>query len=254
MKRILITVTLIFALASTSATAQDYFNGSFNINFWTPDSDNTDNAITLLVSENRLRVTGLGDVTPSNGMMQGLSTDDILIRIDHQDFVIMVSESEALQIKQVEIEAMMNMMKSMSGASQQPGQAQSKQKQSDVTIRETNETRRINGFNTRKLVVTEADSNVEAHVWVSDDFRVNWGMLTKVWSSVSDDSGVASFSEIVSGGQTPLLVEAFEEGDLVMKVELTNLTRGVEASLLNVPTGVELMSFQDMMLKRMRQH
>lgn len=253
MKRILITFTLIFALAATSATAQDYFNGSFNINFWTPDSDDNDSAIALLVSENRLRVTGMGDVTPSNGMMQGLSTDDILIRMDHQDFVIMMNDSEALQIKQVEVNAMMNMMRSMSGASQQ-GQAQSQQNQSDVTIRETNETRRINGYNTRKLVVTEADSKVEAHVWVSDEFRVNWGMLTNVWSQVSGDNGLNSLAEIVSGGQTPLLVEAFEEGDLVMKVEITDLNRGVDASLLNVPNGVQLMSLQDMMLKRMRQY
>jgi hypothetical protein len=269
MKTTLITALLFTFLVTSlpqNAWSQSYFTGSFELAVWDEVDGDARIMMNMVVSPERMRVSGVSNTGLANRasgpMAQAFSNDQMLFRLDMQDIVVMTSETTALQIRQAEIQAMINLMsgfsRGSSGSSGSSGAASSTTSSttdSNITITETNETRRIQGFTARKFVLVDADSpEAVAHVWVSESFRVNWGMLLDIPGLLTDWVPVGQVTELFRGGQTPLLLEIFENGVLTSRIGMVNVRQGADTSLFEVPAGVRLMTLQDMILQQMRQY
>jgi len=252
---------LLLAITPSLSLSQNYFTGSFDLAVWDDVQGDARTTMQLMVSPERMRLSGVASTGLSGRatgpMAQALSADQMLFRLDMQDIVVMTSETAALQIKQAEIQAMINLVTGMNrgASSTAAGTAANSSVESDLTITETRETRRIQGFNARKFIMRDAGSpEAVAHVWVSDDFRVNWGMLLEIPGLLTEWVPAGQVAELFRGGQTPLLLEIFENGELTSRVAMVNVQRGVDRSLLDVPSGVRLMSLQEMILQQMRDY
>ncbi|MCC5925994.1 MAG: hypothetical protein JJU41_05485 [Bacteroidetes bacterium] len=227
-------------------SAQSYFTGSFNAVYSAPDSDEA-TTVRVITSPERMLIAGLADVMPSApASMPGMSAERLLLRMDQQDIVFLSDQPTALRMQTQEINAAMNLM---AGMQRQVANAQ----QTAVDIRETSETRRINGYAARKWEVRSPDNDGLMHVWISEDFRVNWGMFASIWRMMTSNGSLSGMADLLQGGQTPLLAEAFdEEGALIFRAELTDIRQGAASGALDVPSGVRLVSLQDMILEQMR--
>jgi hypothetical protein len=251
---------LLLILAVTPVQSQNYFTGSFDLAVWNDVNADAELSMHLLVSPERMRLSGVSNTglagRATGPMAQAMKADQMLLRLDMQDIVIMTSETAALQIKQAEMQAMINLITGMGRAtSGTTANNTSSTVVSDVSITETNETRRVQGYSARKYILTEGDSpNAEVHVWVSEAFRVNWGMLLEIPGLFADYVPAGQIAEMFRGGQTPLLIEIFEDGVLTSRVGMINIKAGADQQLLEVPAGVRLMSLQEMILEQMRQY
>lgn len=237
---------VVFLAAAWPVQAQSFFTGSFNAVYTSSESDDA-GTIRILASPERLLIAGLADVIPSApASMPGMTAERLLLRMDQQDMVFLSDQPTALRMQTQEITAAMNLM---SGMQRQVDTA----RDTPVDIRETRETRRISGYQTRKWIVTSPQNEGEIHVWISEDFRVNWGMFSTVWKMMTNNGSLAGMADLLQGGQTPLLAEGFNaDGSMNFRAELTDIRNGVPSGALDVPSGVRLMSLQDMILEQMR--
>jgi len=241
---------ILLLVLSVSLSAQSYFEGRLKIvqtNFSSGKKDNS--TIDVFVTPNRIKV----ESNKRTVNMQMLGTDDVsevLIRLDLEDLVIHSKDmnNEALKISKADIEAMMNMVNNM--AKQFGGEAKSNN-EPKITLKVTSESKKIAGYKAIKTIVTSSDEpNQELHVWLSTDLNVNLGMLAENWDFL--DTIVTGSNKWLKKGEFPMAVYSYKKGTLVSQVEIIEVKKGkVEASKVEVPKNVQLLSFQDMLMKRM---
>jgi hypothetical protein len=53
---------------------------------------------------------------------------------------------------------------------------------------------------------------------------------------------------------TPILVESYRKGKKISQVEMVNINTQFDRKQLDVPSGVKLITLQEMMLNRMRSY
>jgi hypothetical protein len=248
MKKYLI-LSILCVLPLFAVAQEKQFTGSVTISTYQVNSDgeavNT-REMPIVMSPTRIRIPDL-DKLGSNQVLTSIGTNDMLIRLDQEDFVFMRSATDGVVIKKTELQGMMTMMQMGNNASQPQAKA-------EVDIRQTNERKRINGVDAVKWVVKEKGSTTENFVWISDEFNVNWGMLTESWASVLPGVNILPANDLISGGNTPVRVETFNGGKLVSVVEVKNINANIDRKLLEVPQGVKLTTLQEMMLNRMRNY
>jgi len=238
---------LVMTVAVMPLSAQQYFTGSFSAVI-TSVEDGELNTIQVVASPERLLLSGLGEVVAAvPASMPGMSAERLLIRMDQQDMVFLSGEPTALRMQMQEITAAMNLMAGMNRQSQNS-------QQDLVEVRETRETQRINGFTARKWEIHSKENDNAVHVWISEDFRVNLAMFASVWKMMTTNESLSGIADMLQGGQTPLLVELLNgDGKVQYRAEMTDIRRGVDAGVFEVPDGVRLMTLQDMILNQMRQ-
>lgn len=245
------TLFLILSLMTElHAQAQNDFTGSFVLQ--ARQFDGQGNAtgtrdIPMAVSPHRIKVMGINRLDPT-AVTRNLGASDMLIRLDREDFIFQTSETEAVVVKKQELQLMMNMMNPNAA---RPNPAQST---SNTSIRETNETATVNGYRTRKVIVTDPDRNVEHHAWVTKEININMGMLAESWMNVLPISEITPFTHIVDDMGTPVRIETRRNGQLIGQVDITNINTNMDRSMLEVPGSVKLVTLQEMMLNRMRNY
>jgi hypothetical protein len=222
------------------------FTGSFTLNTHQIDANGNkanERNLPLLISPERVRINDLNRLDPTP-VTNNLGARDMIIRLDVEDFVFLTADQQGIVVKKQELQSMMNLMMGNRG--------NTTTLQPEIESRRTSETKSINGYTANKWVVKEKGSDTENHVWVSDEFNINWGMLTEPWVSGLPGVGLLPVGDMLTGGKTPLLVETIRNGAVVAIVQVGDINPNINYALLNVPNGTKLMTIQEMMLNRMR--
>lgn len=240
---------IIIMLATNILVAQNVgFTGSITFNTYQIDANGNkanERNLPLLISPERVRINDLNRLDPTP-VTNNLGARDMIIRLDVEDFVFLTADQQGIVVKKQELQSMMNLMMGNRG--------NSTSSQPEIESRLTNDTKVINGYATKKWVVKEKGSDTENHVWVSDQFSINWGMLTEPWVGGLPGVGLIPVGEMLTGGKTPILVETVRNGAIIAIVQVADINPNINKALLNVPTGTKLMTIQEMMLNRMRNY
>lgn len=204
----------------------------------------------LLLTPERIRIASLDNVGGYT-VMQGMKSEGVLIRLDLRDFIFMTGDKTAMKISKEELVSMFNMMKSMaeySGSGEQP-------QTPEYRINKTGETQSFKGYTCEKMVISSEESPGERLVaWLTYDEPVNWGMMTESWGEGAqalfpDD---LPMQEILDKQALPIRVERHVGGKLIEGMEATNISKErLSRDLIEIPTDVQVMSMQDMMMQNM---
>lgn len=246
MKYVLLLVALIGF--TSFGQAQEGFSGSFSLKATQFDATGKavrEASLPMVVSPNRIRMVGVDKLDPT-AVTRNIGAKDVLIRLDQQDFIFQTSDTEAIAIKRQELQLMMNMLGSTATAPTTPP--------ANLSVRQTNETKSLSGYPTTKSVILDRDNNVEHHAWIARNLDVNLGMLTESWTSMLPLKDIASYLQTFDRTGTPLLVESYREGKKISQVEMIDINTRFDRSKLDVPSGVKLITLQEMMLNRMRNY
>jgi hypothetical protein len=241
-------VMLFLVLIPTLVSAQDGFSGTFSLKATQYDADGKavrEAALPMAVSPNRIRMIGVDKLDPT-AVTRNLGAKDVLIRLDQQDFIFQTSDTEAIAIKKQELQLMMNMLGASNGTTSKPP--------ANLSVRQTQESKTLSGYATSKTVILDRDSNIEHHAWIAKNLNVNLGMLTESWTSMLPLKDIASYLQTFDQTGTPLLVESFRDGKKISQVEMIAINTRFDRKLLDVPSGVKLITLQEMMLNRMRNY
>lgn len=186
-------------------------------------------------------------------VLSGISTSGVLVRTDYNDFIFLTGENEALQIKKDDLDGLSSMMKRMGGK-----QDSTKKKSFNWNERvlETGRSQTIHGYPAREFVVKDEDSNGYASIWLTDQIKINWGLLQKTWDDVGSDQTDSEIPVelIMNRNSFPLLIEGYKEEQLVFRVESVSINTGsFDRSVTEIPSGIQLLGFSDLMMNMFRQ-
>ncbi|MDZ7756399.1 hypothetical protein [Rhodohalobacter sp.] len=239
---------LVFFFAFFSGSVYAQFEGQITMDVYSEDKGKIEvSQINLYATPDRIMLQGEDNFS----VMDQMSTDGLLIRNDMKDFVIMTGENQALQVTKIEIEGLVEMLSSWGGESKN---------QKDTPKPEysfSDRTQTILGYETAEMIVTDSENpNKHLSIWLAPEIDINWGMLAEKWNNMpesidSEINGVAQ--EVVFKGKNfPLLIEAVEgdERKAVMKVNNVNRS-SVAKAMVEIPSGITLMSFKDYVFKMM---
>lgn len=241
-------LTLFLLVLPALLGAQDGFSGSFALKATQYDADGKavrEATLPMVVSPSRIRMIGVDKLDPT-AVTRNLGAKDVLIRLDQQDFIFQTSDTEAIAIKKQELQLMMNMLGAANGT---PAKSPA-----NLSVRQTQESKTISGYTTSKTVILDRDNNVEHHAWIARNLDVNLGMLTESWTSMLPLKDMSSYLQTFDKTGTPLLVESFRDGKKISQVEMININTRFDRGQLEVPSGVKLITLQEMMLNRMRNY
>jgi hypothetical protein len=242
------TLSAILLLFSSLLMAQTGFSGSFTLKATQYDAAGQsvrEVNLPMIVTPNRIRMIGINRLDPT-AVTKNIGANDVLIRLDQQDFVFQTTEKEAMVLKKQELQLMMNMFGSATTTPTQPA--------ANLSVRQTSETKSIQGYTTTKVIMTDRDKQQEYHAWIAKDLDVNLGMFTESWTAALPLKDISSFTQAFDKTGTPLLVETYKDNKKVSQVEMLQINTRFDRSQLEVPAGVKLVTLQEMMLNRMRNY
>lgn len=197
---------------------------------------------TVYLTPDRIFVQG----TDEYEMMGEIGTEGVLIRLDEEDFIIMTGEEQALQISKSDIDGMMNMMGG--------GNANSAP-ETEVKIEPTGESRTILDFNCEQYRVEDAETPDEyALFWMTKDVPVDLKALGESWGESLNqmNSEDVPYNQLFDDGLFPLRIESYQRETLINVVEAKEVTETSEArEMVEIPSGVEVLSFQDFLFQNM---
>lgn len=239
---------LVFVLALFSGSVYAQFEGQITMDVYSEDDGKIEvSQVNLYATPNRIMFKGQDNFS----VMDQMSTDGLLIRNDMKDFVIMTEKDQALQVTKVEIEGLVEMLSSWGGDSKE------NQNTPKPDYSFSDRTQTILGYETAEMIITDSENpNKHLSVWLAPEIDINWGMLAEKWNNMpksidSEINGVAQ-DVVFKGKNFPMLVEAVEgdERKTIMKVNNVNRS-SVAKAMVEIPTGVTLMSFKDYVFKMM---
>lgn len=241
------TLVLFTLLFSTAVYAQ--FEGQISMNVYSEDNGEVEvSELNLYATADRIMIKG----EENFDVMDKMSTDGLLIRNDLKDFVIMTGKNQALQVTKVEIEGLVEMLASWGGESEKSSSTPSK---TDYSFSDRTQT--ILGYETAEMIVQDAE-NPEKHlsIWLAPDIDIDWGMMAERWNNMpaSVDAEINGVTQdvIFKGKNFPLLIEAVEGNERTKLMEVKNVNKSsVAKAMVEIPSGVTLMSFKDYVFKMM---
>lgn len=204
------------------------------------DQKNNDN-FTMYVTADRILLQG----DNSYDFIGNIKTEGVLIRLDFKDFVFLTGDEKALQISKSDITSMMNMF----------GNDTESVEDTKVNYQKTGETQTINGYVCEKFIFEEEDERDSyAAVWMTRDLNINWGMLAEPWGEQVDGimNETLPTGLIFREGYFPMKIEAYESGTLRMVTETEEISESsVAKAMVQIPSGVSVLSFQDYLFQRL---
>tara|TARA_R110002096_G_scaffold329006_6_gene523096 strand:- start:64170 stop:64952 length:783 start_codon:yes stop_codon:yes gene_type:complete len=246
-------LTLAFVMFSQVASAQ--FQGQIKMNVYgNSDGDIEVNEVNMYVTANRIFLKGEDKVSFADGMESG----GLLIRNDSKDFILLMSDKEALQITKSEIEGLFDMASMVGG-----GKANAKMDGKDVkpSYRYSNKTRTINGFKSAEMIVEDSSEKKKGSylsIWLTPNIDINWGMLSEPWKNLPEEVETTvngmSRETIFNGKNFPTLIEYYDsEKDETIKImEVTSIKESnVAKAMVQIPAGVNLVGISELMWKMM---
>lgn len=247
MKYILPLFLFVFSVSAEPLLAQ--FEGKIEYRVTSAQQeDDEPNNFHLTFTKNRLFIQSDDEMN----VMSGVNTSGVLIRSDENDFIFMTGPDEALKIDKADIENLMTMMNRIQGRT-----PAAEQKSFDwERVEETGKTQNLLGYQATELIIKGETSGEYVSVWLTDQIKVDWGLLQQTWNDVGSkqvDSEVP-MEMIMNRNSFPLLVEAYEDNVLTMRAESVRIdNKSFDRSVTEIPPGTTLMGFSDMMMNMFRQ-
>gem|GEM_PF-433692 len=230
-------------------TAEAQFEGEISFLIHNPQERGDVTNLDITFTKNRIYIGS----NSSMDVMTGLSTNGILVRNDHQDFVFMTGKDEALKIAKSDIDALVNLINRFQGRSETTPSSNFDWEQHVV---ETGNTRMLNGYRASEFVLNREDENEYVSVWLTDEIKVDWGLLNEAWQTtgsrqVGEDIPIEL---IMNRNSFPLLIEAYQEGKPVFRAESVQVnSRDFDRSKTEISSGTKLLGFTDLMMNMFRQ-
>jgi hypothetical protein len=247
--RILLVLLLAISFSGLQNRALAQFEGE--INFLLEDMSPRGEVTTLdlVFTDSRISI----ESTSRLDIMPGLRTNSVLVRNDQSDFLFRTGESEAYQIAQSDIDALMNLINRVQSRDQT---AAKKEFNWDQDVQETGNTRTIHGYETREFVLTRSNGNEQISVWLTDAIKVNWGLLEETWYS----TGARQIDEeipvelVMNRNSFPLLIEVFQNGDMNYRAESTSVkTADFNIAKTETSSDMQYLGLSDLMMNMIRQ-
>jgi len=239
---------LMVACFTQPATAQ--FEGKISFSSYDYSAQGTEekqDEFTMFLTPDRILLQG----DKKYDFMGSIKTEGVLVRLDFQDFVFLTGDEKALKISKTDITSMMNMFDNGGNQSKEVAD-----KGDDIDYERTNETATIKGYNCEKFIFRdEENKNSHTEVWMTKELQVNWGMLAESW----DGNAKAIINSLPTDlvfkeNYFPLKVEVFQNEELTSRMEATEVNESsIARAMVQVPSGVEVLSFQDYLFQKMSQ-
>ncbi|MCH6256066.1 hypothetical protein MLD52_05865 [Puniceicoccaceae bacterium K14] len=197
--------------------------------------------IVLAINEERLLFPSLiGDLELGSLIPPGV--DSALVRNDKKDIVLFGESYDAYRVKSFDMTMLGMVMKGMA-----------------FTDTPTNlpEPKFVGKFELRgkrtELWQYESKEGFRMDLYLSGDFQMNWGLLTKSWLFGAGGLNIRGLADILKTGKIPVRVDAFENEKRFVSLNLMGVKeRSVPEELLNVPNPKVLHSVTQLLLEAVR--
>ena len=234
-----------FALFASSAFAQ--FTGQVSMNLYNVDDGEITetNELNLYATENRILIKGEDKINISDGMMEA---EGLLIRADMKDFVVMMGDNQALRFTKEELEGMFSMFSMLAGDDEDM------KVETDADYKYTNEVRTVNGMKATELQVWSKNEEGYLSIWLTNEIDINWGMLEQPWNNVPGGfkNTSAQITQEFKSRNFPVLIEAHDPDNDYKIFEVTKVKKSrIAKDMVEVPSNLEMMSLQTMIMKAM---
>lgn len=242
---ILFVAALLFA-----GTVQAQYEGEIQFMIQNPESGMGEQAgLQLVFNENRIFV----DSNVSMNVMAGLRARGVLVRNDQQDFVVITTDHEGLQVAKSDLDALVNMMNRIQGTNNKPAPAPFDWENKVV---ETGKKRTIHGKTAHEFVLKGNNDGEFISVWLTDSIKVDWGLLLDAWYS----TGTTRFDHeipiemVMNSNSFPLLVEAYRDNSVVFRAEAVSVrSQNFDRSKTEIPSDLKLLGLAELMMNFFRQ-
>jgi hypothetical protein len=240
--------SLMICIASPNlALAQ--FEGEILYHMTDPSKDDgNSSSMHLMFSNNRIYVNSSVDMN----VMAGLSTSGILVRNDHQDFVLSMNNNEGLKIARSELEGLTTMINRLQGRSD----VQQTPFPWDEKVVETTNMKEIHGYRAQQFILNSDKPDEYVSIWLTDQIKVNWGLLLDAWYSTGKKQfdNEIPIEVVMNKTSFPLLIEVYRENEIVFLAETVSVnTNQFDRSKLEISSDMKLLSFTDLMMNFFRQ-
>ncbi len=243
---------VIWALSPALSNAQNHYEGSILINLYTGESMEQ---VQLFVKENRLKISAL-DENVSSGLP--IATSSVLLRADSRDLIAFVDEKSAIQLRLAEIESLINMLGGPDVMRQIQEQSEETMKEVEESVRmmRTGDTRTFHGYSADLYTIIPEDSEEEIHMWFSDEIYIDWTTMMSAFGNFATQLGGDEWLDRLGleANSFPLQISVVENNveTVIMQVEEIQ-SRRLTSDEIDVPSGVQLMSFFQYMLQNGQQ-
>jgi hypothetical protein len=236
---------LVFSFLPGQAAAQ--FEGEITFRAYEPErAENPQRYLQFVATPERIYLSS----NDRYKVFSGLDANGFLVRNDQNDFVFISGEDDALRISKEDVSSLANLIERVQGSA---GTGQ--QFDWDGRLQVTGETKTIAGHRTEQIKVFEEDSENYVSVWLTDEIKVNWGILENSWHhSLSKVVEMDLPIEVFMNRQSfPLQMEFYRNNTLETVVEATRVNRrSIDRRLVEIPEGVKLLGITDLMMNMMR--
>ena len=228
------------------ATAQ--FEGQISFTSYEYSAEGTEqkqDEFTMFLTPDRILLQG----DKKYEFMGSIQTEGVLVRLDFEDFVFLTGDKKALKISKSDITSMMSMFNNGSSS-----ESEAVEKGEDINYERTNETNTIKGYHCEKFIFRdEENENEYSEVWMTKELNVNWGMLAEPWSgSAQAIVNSLPMDLIFKEKYFPVKMDFFRNNKMVSRMEATEISQSsVARAMVQVPSGVQVLSFQDYLFQQM---
>lgn len=243
-------VSALLLVAGLVQPAAAQFEGKITYNSYEYTSEGSEEELdefTMFITQDRILLQG----EKKYDFVGSIQTEGVLVRLDFEDFVFLTGDNKALKISKTDITSMMNMFEN--------GQTSSKEladKGEDINFERTGEQSSVQGYNSEKFIFRDEDNENEySEVWMTKDLQVSWGMLSEPWSG-SAEAMISSFPVdlVFKENYFPVKIDVFRNDKMISKLEATDISESpVAKAMVQVPSGVQVLSFQDYLFQKMSQ-
>lgn len=245
----LIVPVLLFTLTQPS---QAQFEGTFSVETYGYSDGQAvpQKTVHVAMTPERIMITGLeGTEMPSR--LGGMKSNAVLVRLDKKDFIILGDNKQALQVQKSELENMVNMAATLSGAMNDGARSTTDKPKTIMT----NKKRKIEGYDCRMIKILKKDKDgdqLETDIWVTKQIPVQWGMLAEPWEITDPELSGLFPPEWLKNGTMPLSMQLYQNGVERYSMKLTHLSKKkISSDQISIPTGYRIVSFRQMLMNRM---
>lgn len=240
---------LFFAFISISEKSSAQFEGEIFFRAFEPENTaETERFMQFIATAERIYLSS----NDQYRVFAGMDANGILVRNDHNDFVFISGETDALRISREDVDGLANLIERMKGSSN----VNQNQFDWDGSLQETGEVKTISGHRTEQIIVYDESNNSYVSVWLTDAIKINWGILHETWyNSMSKFVKMELPIEVfMNRNSFPLQIEYYRDDKLVSVVEATRVNRrSIENQLVDVPAGAKMLGITDFMMRMMRE-
>lgn len=245
----ILALSLLFIADGLFNLVQAQFEGEMNFLLQDLREEREETTLHLVFSKNRISL----ESASSMYIMPGLNTNSVLVRNDYNDFLFRTGQNEAYQIAKNDIDALVNLINRVQGndtSLQKPGFNW------DEQVSETGNTRTINGYETREFELIREDKNERVYVWLTDQIKVNWGLLLEAWHSTGSEQLDENIpiELIMNRNSFPLLIEVYKDDSILFRAENVRInTSNFDRSKIQIDSDMQLLGLSDLMMNMIRQ-